>query len=279
VVAGYPLLQAAGARLVAAGVPFHDLTAVFRDHPEPLYVDTCCHVGHEGSRLLAVHLAGLLRRQLDRAAGDVTAIEVVPLRLELASPLQIERIVVRGRTATGVELDVTAAALGTRLAAGDPRQVHVGVDGAVRARRRGTGSVQVRHGAWQHEVQVVADWPDVVVAGDGVAGSDGVVPQLELVSPWRADERVARVRCTGLPVGAFRLLVTAAEPLPGQLPEDPAAIAALGGQPLDATAVAPTAEVSLPPVVDQPLFLRAVALAADGKGLAAASPTLVLTRR
>jgi hypothetical protein len=48
----YPLLRATGASLVAEGVRFHDLTEVFLDHPEPIYIDVCCHVNALGNAIL-----------------------------------------------------------------------------------------------------------------------------------------------------------------------------------------------------------------------------------
>ena len=38
---GYPRLRAAGAELAKEGVDFLDASGVFKDHPEPLYRDTC----------------------------------------------------------------------------------------------------------------------------------------------------------------------------------------------------------------------------------------------
>lgn len=54
---GYPLLQAAGRDLVAAGVEFHDLTGLFAGVEEPLYRDTCCHVNTAGSERVAAAVA------------------------------------------------------------------------------------------------------------------------------------------------------------------------------------------------------------------------------
>jgi hypothetical protein len=53
VVAGYPLLRTAGARLGAAGVEFTDLTRVFSGVEAPVYRDTCCHLNLEGNTRLA----------------------------------------------------------------------------------------------------------------------------------------------------------------------------------------------------------------------------------
>ena len=49
----YPMLRSSGRALVADGVRFQDLTAVFADHPEPLYVDACCHVHARGNIVVA----------------------------------------------------------------------------------------------------------------------------------------------------------------------------------------------------------------------------------
>lgn len=49
---GYAYLVERGRALRDAGVAFFDLTEVFRDHREPLYVDDCCHYNDEGYRIL-----------------------------------------------------------------------------------------------------------------------------------------------------------------------------------------------------------------------------------
>lgn len=46
---GYPLLQQAGLRLRAQRAHFEDLTRLFEQVAEPLYVDDCCHVSPAGS--------------------------------------------------------------------------------------------------------------------------------------------------------------------------------------------------------------------------------------
>jgi hypothetical protein len=57
---GYPLLRAAGAELSAAGVSFHDLTLLFQDVEEPVYVDTCCHLNQLGNALLGRRIGAIL---------------------------------------------------------------------------------------------------------------------------------------------------------------------------------------------------------------------------
>lgn len=50
---GYPLIRSMGAGLKAAGVPFLDLSDLFRDEAEALYVDECCHFNKRGNDLMA----------------------------------------------------------------------------------------------------------------------------------------------------------------------------------------------------------------------------------
>ncbi len=57
---GYPGLREAGRELRDAGVRFHDLTQIFSDVPEPLYVDDCCHLGPRGNALLAEAIAAAI---------------------------------------------------------------------------------------------------------------------------------------------------------------------------------------------------------------------------
>lgn len=54
---GYPELLRRGEELRAMGVRFHDLTPLFSEVREPLYVDTCCHVNEKGNRLIAEAIA------------------------------------------------------------------------------------------------------------------------------------------------------------------------------------------------------------------------------
>src|SRR5712692_947654 len=58
----YPLLRNSGRALVADGVRFHDLSAVFVDHPEPLYVDSCCHVHARGNLIVADRIFDAITR-------------------------------------------------------------------------------------------------------------------------------------------------------------------------------------------------------------------------
>ena len=53
---GYPLLSRAGAELRSQGVSFVDLTTVFADEIETLYVEDCCHFNEAGNRLVAARV-------------------------------------------------------------------------------------------------------------------------------------------------------------------------------------------------------------------------------
>jgi hypothetical protein len=50
---GYPVMRAMASRFKAAGVEFTDLTQIFAAHPEPIYVDDCCHVKPAGDLIMA----------------------------------------------------------------------------------------------------------------------------------------------------------------------------------------------------------------------------------
>ena len=61
VIAAYPLLIEAGARLQADGVAFHDLTQLFADEERTVYSDDCCHLNAYGNRLMARAVAEAIR--------------------------------------------------------------------------------------------------------------------------------------------------------------------------------------------------------------------------
>ncbi len=64
VVQGYPKLLKAGAGLKARGVEFHDLTQLYAGENEPIYIDACCHVNHEGNRRLGQEIGRIVRKAL-----------------------------------------------------------------------------------------------------------------------------------------------------------------------------------------------------------------------
>jgi hypothetical protein len=61
---GYPMLINAGETLRKKGVAFHDLTRIFAGHPEPLYIDNCCHYNQAGYEIMAEAIARAIRSDL-----------------------------------------------------------------------------------------------------------------------------------------------------------------------------------------------------------------------
>jgi len=61
VVLGYPHLREQGAALEKAGVRFYDLTMVFKDVPERVYSDGCCHLTVDGYNRIAGVIGTLSR--------------------------------------------------------------------------------------------------------------------------------------------------------------------------------------------------------------------------
>ena len=67
---GYPLLQRFNRSLQDRGVNYFDLTGIFADHPETLYVDTCCHLNERGYELLAAAMVQRLEPALRRLGRE-----------------------------------------------------------------------------------------------------------------------------------------------------------------------------------------------------------------
>ena len=70
VAVAYPMLSAAGRALAADGVRFTDLTAAFAAHPEPLYIDACCHVNRQGNVIVADLIFEVIRHDLQQRTRD-----------------------------------------------------------------------------------------------------------------------------------------------------------------------------------------------------------------
>jgi hypothetical protein len=61
---GYPHLLQAGFQMNQEGVPYTNLTMLFADNTETLYVDTCCHFNEQGYTLLAQTIGRVIAREL-----------------------------------------------------------------------------------------------------------------------------------------------------------------------------------------------------------------------
>lgn len=71
VVEGYPLLIQYGQKLRENNISFSDLTQIFADVEETLYIDDCCHFNIKGNAIMAKTIATILTRY--RASGRVSA--------------------------------------------------------------------------------------------------------------------------------------------------------------------------------------------------------------
>ncbi len=268
VVAGYPLLLQEADALRAAGVPFHDLTGIFRDHPEPLYADNCCHFDRTGNQLLAEHVAAAARRTLDGEPGAIARLEVQPAVLAWTSPLQAQRLFVRAIGADGRAFDVSGEGDGTRFASEPVGAVVVAADGSLRATRRGPGELLVQCRGQVVRVPFTATWADLVDGADARPGAGG--EQLQLSADWRDGE--LRLRHLGTWPG-LRVLALANEPLPaGDRP--PERLLGLSLLPL----AGDSDSLVVPVPAAGTLFVRAYLIAAATGAVAAASNTWVLTR-
>ncbi len=61
---GYPKLIERGQELKQEGVLFYDLSMIFANHEEPLYVDACCHLGRGGYQIIAAFITDKITQQL-----------------------------------------------------------------------------------------------------------------------------------------------------------------------------------------------------------------------
>lgn len=268
VVAGYPLLLQEAAALRAAGVAFHDLTGIFRDHPEPLYADSCCHFDRTGNVLLAGHVGAAARAAIDGELGAFERLEVAPASLAWTSPLQPLRLVVHAVTGDGRAFDVSSEAEGTRFASEPAAAVAVAADGSLRATRRGAGELLVQCRGAAVRVPFTAAWADLVDGADARPGAAG--ERLQLTADWSSGQ--LRIGHHGQGDG-LRVLAMANEPLPaGDRP--PERLAGLIVLPL----AAGDGELPVPVPVAGTLFVRAYLIAAATGAVTAASNTWVLTR-
>jgi len=63
---GYPSLIRAGRNLKDGGLPFFDLTNIFKSETETIYKDNCCHVNEKGNEILATEIARTVAANFNR---------------------------------------------------------------------------------------------------------------------------------------------------------------------------------------------------------------------
>lgn len=66
VVNGYPELLAVKDELTDQGVNFHDLTMIYKDIPQPIYVDACCHPNDFGYDIVARYVADTIAETMKK---------------------------------------------------------------------------------------------------------------------------------------------------------------------------------------------------------------------
>lgn len=278
VVDGYPELLRRGAAMREEGFPFVDLTGVFREHPEPLYVDTCCHVGPRGNALLAAHIGAAVRRSLDLDDGGFRELRVAATELELASPLQRTPLVVEARTGDDRWIDVSGAGFGVRYDVAPAGALEIDAAGVVRPLRRGTASITVAHPAGLGTVVVKASWPDLLVGDDGIAPADSAgSPVLQLdTEQFAAGAPRVRARCSDVAAGPFRFVAVSRRPLP----DSPIGAETHDLQVLPLVGDGPTIDIDLPIAAPSgvPVYARIYVLNAKADTVLAASATVVMTR-
>ena len=114
----YPLLAEFGVELQQRGINYFDLTRIFRDHPETLYRDDCCHLNDRGNELLAAAMVqrmapALLRR--GQGAGTSTGIAAAPADSILAVAAPLPALLRMPTPAPTVPLRQAAAAAGSEF--------------------------------------------------------------------------------------------------------------------------------------------------------------------
>jgi len=60
VIDGYPVLRKQAEWLNQQGIAVYDLSMVFKGHAEQLYIDTFCHFGAEGSKIIAAEIVQII---------------------------------------------------------------------------------------------------------------------------------------------------------------------------------------------------------------------------
>jgi hypothetical protein len=277
---GYPLLERRFPELEANGVRFGDLRQILRDHPEPLYVDPCCHLNAAGYAIMAREMAARIRVWLDLEAAPVDHLEVAPAELVIDDPRQAKQLRVTARLHDGRTTDVTGSWSGTRFVIDDPDLLAVDVGGAARALRRGRTQIRAQFRGHEVVVPVAAEWPPRLDGNDGQPDRTGMTPRLSFAETPAKPESL-KLLCYGKPVDAVGLFVVSMRPLPAALVEPRPLGILYHGVLSAADGVLSSFEVpiaSTPVARDVPQFVRVVFIGADGK-LAAASNSVVVTTR
>jgi hypothetical protein len=158
---GYPVLQARGEELRAEGIAYEDLTGVFAEVEEPLYVDACCHLGPRGNELLARAIARRMGPRLGVADPVPAVRSVSDTAVRLEAPLARGRAAVIGTLDDGSTIDVTYACRG--FTSSDPDVVRVDAYGGLTALRSGSVTITARLGDLDVAIPVEVALPEIAI--------------------------------------------------------------------------------------------------------------------
>ncbi|MGA0870755.1 MAG: Ig-like domain-containing protein, partial [Planctomycetota bacterium] len=158
---GYPVLQARGEELRAAGIDYQDLTGIFAGIEEPLYVDACCHLGPRGNELMALEIARRIGPRLGAAAPVPALRSVSDTAVRLEAPLARGRAAVIGTLDDGSTVDVTYACRG--FTSSDPDVVRVDAYGGLTALRSGSVTITARLGDLDVAIPVEVALPEIAI--------------------------------------------------------------------------------------------------------------------
>ncbi|QDU63533.1 hypothetical protein Pan216_44130 [Planctomycetes bacterium Pan216] len=67
---GYPLLATRGRELAAEGIAFADLTTIFEDRGDTIYIDSCCHFNQTGTEILGTAIGKFILDHLGESQPD-----------------------------------------------------------------------------------------------------------------------------------------------------------------------------------------------------------------
>jgi hypothetical protein len=176
---GYPFLLAAADELRTAGVRFVDLTMVFEDVEEPLYIDPFCHVGRRGSEILGDRIgaeilgafgATSVFRGFDPAAWNVVLDRPgIPIALQPT-----------GIFDDGERRAIHAASTELSCRSRDPDIASVSSSGELTGRRLGSTEIVVVREGHEARVRVDTTWGPVLDLDAG-GGELPLTPHLEAV--------------------------------------------------------------------------------------------------
>jgi len=179
VVNGFPALQREAPELHQAGVRFRDLTPLFKDVREALYIDNCCHMGKRGNELMAQAIVDTIAEWAELESAKLQGILVEQSTVTIEDPLIPARARVIGKFADGKERPVSAAHAGSTYRSSSPEVVVVTEDGELRGIREGAATIAIANGPFTAQLSVTSQWRPVSSFGLGVPGTGEITPVLD----------------------------------------------------------------------------------------------------